>query len=92
MKNKNSKKYIKKQQKKKQLKRQKAMSKRADVLAERKEKKEQFQVEDNQRRMRQLMQPTTYRKSQTILQQLSIAEQVFGPESEDNEEESKSDG
>lgn len=86
MKNKNSKKYLKKQEKKKQLKRQKAMSKRADFLAERKEKKEKFQIEDSRRRMRQVVQPTTYRKSQTILQQLSIAEQVFGPESEDNEE------
>lgn len=86
MKNKNSKKYIKKQEKKKQLKRQKAMSKRADVLAERKEKKEQFQIQDQQRRMREMFHPTTYKKSETLVRNASIAEQVFGKQSEEDQE------
>ena len=84
MKNKNSKKFMKKEQKKKQRKRQKALSKRADVLAEKKEKQKQFAIEDSRRRMREMMQPSTYKNSDTIVRQVSLAEQVFG--SQDGEE------
>ncbi len=85
---------MKKEQKKKQRKRQKALSKRADVLAEKKEKQKQFTIEDSRRRMREMMQPSTYKKSNTIMRQASLAEQVFGSQDgepqedqEDQEEE-----
>lgn len=80
---------MKKEQKKKQRKRQKALSKRADVLAEKKEKQKQFAIEDSRRRMREVMQPSTYKNSDTIVRQVSLAEQVFGSqdgEPQDSEE------
>ncbi len=80
---------MKKEQKKKQRKRQKALSKRADVLAEKKEKQKQFAIEDSRRRMREMMQPSTYKNSDTIVRQVSLAEQVFGSqdgEPQDSEE------
>lgn len=93
MKNKNSKKYIKKQQKKKQLKRQKAMSKRAGVLAEKKEKREEFAKADSRRRVDRMLNPTTYKHAETIMRKTyvagDVAEQVFGNKEEVSEQDNE---